>query len=528
MLLGGIALDITDRKKAEDEIIKRKADLVESQELFALFMEKFPGLIYLRDLNGKYLYANRVAEDLFVGKNWKNQTIYDLFSNDLSSRIAVDDEKILQYGSVDKEDYLFDSSNKKRIFRNIKFLIESPNKNPLIGGIGLDITEKKKMEEKLMNIQKLESLGILAGGIAHDFNNILTSIMGNLSLIKFDLQPESELYASINEIEKSTFRAKDLTNQLLTFSKGGAPLKKAADIKEIIQESANFILRGSKVKSIFEFASDLFPVEVDKGQINQVLNNILINADQAMPLGGYLEIRVSNKSILVNNILSLSAGDYIEIVIADQGVGIPPEYQSKIFMPYFTTKQKGSGLGLATSFSIIKRHGGTITFVSTLGEGTAFSIYIPANKNRASMKVAAKKTISNQKLNLKILVMDDEPTVLQISEKMLKKLNCSPYLTHSGHEALAIFGEEYAAGRPFDCLLLDLTIPGGAGGRETLKKIREIDPNIVAVVSSGYSTDPIMANHEDYGFNWAIPKPYTMSALQLLLEKIYHYKQDKK
>ena len=213
-------------------------------------------------------------------------------------------------------------------------------------------------------------------------------------------------------------------------------------------------------------------------------------------------------------------GDYIEIRIEDQGVGIPKEFHSKIFMPYFTTKQKGSGLGLATSFSIIQRHGGNITFESVLGEGTTFFIYLPASKNRLPANEIPQEQSNIEHLSLKILVMDDESTVLRIAERMLRKLNCDPYIAHDGHEAIAIFGEEYGAGRPFDCVILDLTIPGGMGGKETLQRIREIDPQIVAIVSSGYSTDPIMAHHQENGFEWAIPKPYTMTTLKKVLFNI--------
>ncbi|UYP47227.1 Adaptive-response sensory-kinase SasA [Candidatus Lokiarchaeum ossiferum] len=511
--------DITKQKKHLQELQTSQADLRDSQELFSMFMDNIQGSIYLRDLDGKYLYVNKYAEEHVFGKNWREMKIKDLFDVEEVKFKEKENKVILQQKILDQEDTIRHLDGTVRTVKSIKFRIDRPKKDPLIGGIALDITDQKALEEELIKIQKLESLGILAGGIAHDFNNILTSILGNLSLLKYDINPDSEQFESLNEVEKATIRAKDLTNQLLTFSKGGAPIKKTANLKELIQESVNFVLRGSKVKCVYDLADDLSTVEIDRGQINQVINNIAINADQAMSTGGELLITARNFTQKNNSNLPLSSGNYVQISFHDTGTGIPKEFQEKIFSPFFTTKEHGSGLGLATSFSIISRHGGLLTFSSIIEEGTTFFIYLPASQHQVKLEQRAKKT-QQIPYNYRILVMDDEETVLKTISMMLKKLKCFSYITYGGIEAISILGEEFVSGHGFDAVILDLTIPGDIGGLETLTKIREIDPTIFAIVSSGYSTDPVMANYEKYGFDYAIPKPFTLEELRLAIEKI--------
>ena len=517
--------DITEQKKYIEALQASQADLRDSQELFSMFMDNINGAIYLRDLEGKYLFANKYAEKYLFGTKWEGKTIHDIFNPDEIHLVEQENEIILQQKMIDKEDYITYKNGKKRTVHSIKFRIDRPDKDPLIGGIALDITDQKVLEEEIMKIQKLESLGILAGGIAHDFNNILTSILGNLSLLKYDINPDSEQFDSLNEVEKATFRAKDLTNQLLTFSKGGAPIKEAADLKELIQESVNFVLRGSKVKCVFDLAENLSAVEIDRGQINQVINNIVINADQAMPAGGELMVKAVNYIRDDHSNLPLLPGNYIELSFQDTGLGIPIKLQSKIFDPFFTTKIKGTGLGLATSFSIIKRHGGLLTFTSISNEGTTFFVYLPSSVMQSTEppKILTPLQVPH---HYRILVMDDEETVLKTISMMLKKLKCNSFLTRDGIEAISVVGEEFAVGRGFDAVILDLTIPGGIGGLETLRKIRELDPTIFAIVSSGYSTDPVMANYQKHGFDYAIPKPFTVEDLRIAIENIEIRKKD--
>jgi nitrogen-specific signal transduction histidine kinase/CheY-like chemotaxis protein len=382
--------------------------------------------------------------------------------------------------------------------------------------VARDITDRKRMEEELLKTQKLESVGILAGGIAHDFNNILTAIIGNISLAKNQVTPEDEIFDLLNEVEMASTRAQKLTKQLLTFAKGGTPVKETASIKDIIKESTLFALRGSKSSYEFSIAEDIWPVEVDVGQFNQVINNIVINANQAMPLGGTIKVAVQNLIIEDRDGLPIKPGRYIGISITDQGIGISEEYLSKIFDPYFTTKQEGSGLGLAISYSIIKRHDGCIRVESKLDVGTTFHIYLPASEKAVTEK-RKDKVIKGRG---KILVMDDEASLRKIAGRMLDRLGYEPESAKDGDEAIQMVKEAKEAKKPYDAIILDLTVPGGMGGKETIQKLLEIDPEVKAIVSSGYSDDPVLANFQEYGFKGMLPKPFESLSLSKVLHEV--------
>jgi len=381
-----------------------------------------------------------------------------------------------------------------------------------------DISEQKKMEEELLRAQKLESLGVLAGGIAHDFNNLLTSIMGNISLIKLYIDSPDELSQILEDAEKASLRARDLTHQLLTFSKGGAPIKKATSVVELAKDSARFALRGSNVRCDFSFPEDLWTVNVDAGQISQVINNMIINADQAMPEGGIINIQFENVTLTENDLLPLNAGEYVKISIKDQGIGISGEYLQKIFDPYFTTKHKGSGLGLATSYAIIKKHDGRITVDSKMGSGTTFHIYLPSSKEKVLLHSTDDKT--HLKGSGKILFMDDEEAVRKTTGFMLGSLGYNVVFAIDGDEAIKLYKKAIESGEPFDAVIMDLTIAGGMGGKEAVKKLIELDPNVKTIVSSGYSNDPVMSDYKQYGFHGVIAKPYQIEELSYTISKV--------
>jgi PAS domain S-box-containing protein len=381
-----------------------------------------------------------------------------------------------------------------------------------------DITARRKLEEELVKAQKLESLGILAGGIAHDFNNLLTAIIGNISLAKQDTQPGDSAYERLEGAERALERARNLTQQLLTFSRGGAPLKKRLSIKEVVRDIAAFALHGARSRCAFSIPDDLWIVEADEGQLSQVINNLVINADQAMPDGGTVTVTCRNITVGAVSALPLSPGNYVMISVADRGIGIPAEYLGKVFDPYFTTKQKGSGLGLATTYSIIKRHNGHIAVESGVGTGSTFHLYLPATDQALLRESATPGTTKSG--SGKILIMDDEEMVRDVAGKVLTRLGYDVAYACDGAEAIAAYEQALAEGRPFDAVIMDLTIPGGMGGKDAVKRLREIDPALKAIVSSGYSNDPVMAHYAEYGFNGVVSKPYTIKQLSDTIQKV--------
>ncbi|MDP2916407.1 MAG: ATP-binding protein [Dehalococcoidia bacterium] len=382
-----------------------------------------------------------------------------------------------------------------------------------------DITELQRLQEEQLKVAKLESIGILAGGIAHDFNNLLTAIMGNIGLARRYMEPQGKAFERLNEAEKASVRAKDLTQQLLTFSKGGAPIKKTAAISELIKEIAAFALSGSDVRLELSLPEDLWAVEVDEGQMSQVIQNMVINADEAMPAGGTLNISARNTAIQRMGALPLPKGNYVQIDLKDEGIGMSKQQLARIFEPYYTTKQKGSGLGLATAYSIIKNHGGHITAESTQNVGTTFHIYLPASRKPATVR---KKPVREKPVRGKgrILVMDDEEIIRAMLLKMLTLAGYHVEPTKDGAEAVELYRKARESGQPFDAVIMDLTIPGGMGGKETIERLLKIDPEAKAIVSSGYATDPIMSEYKKYGFSAVVTKPYSVSQMEETLRSV--------
>ncbi|MFA5354637.1 MAG: ATP-binding protein [Thermodesulfovibrionales bacterium] len=385
-----------------------------------------------------------------------------------------------------------------------------------------DDTQRKRMEGYFLWARNLESIASLAGGIAHDFNNLLTGIMGNVSLAKGFLSPEDKVYDLLSRVEEASMKARDLTYQLLTFAKGSKPSRKTAFIGELIRKSASFSLSGSNIRCQFTIPDDLWPVEVDENQLMQVIHNIVMNARDAMPEGGVITIQAENIIVTEKDGLPLTPGKYLRISQRDQGMGIPEENLKRIFDPYFTTKRpatrKGVGLGLSTSYSLIRSHEGHIEAESQEGKGTVFHIYLPASQKEHIEEKGRDKEVSNEKGH--ILLMDDEEIVREVMSEMLRSMGYSVGLAKEGREAVEIFRTAHEAGAPFDLVILDLTIPGGMGAREVIGKLKEIEPEVKAIVSSGYPHDPVMADFRSYGFKAVVIKPYKMKELKDVVSEV--------
>ena len=486
--------------------------------------------VIVTDLEGNITLINKAAEELtgWTEADAKGQAVDKVFKiiNEFTRRPCANPfEKVLKLKQVvdlPNDTVLISRDGKEINIADSGAPIFDKNQN-LIGVVLVfrDVTKEKQLQKEMIKIEKLESIGVLAGGIAHDFNNILAGILGNIELASMIINPKHKAKKYLDMAEKATLRATNLTQQLLTFAKGGEPIKRLSSLKEIIIDSTNFILSGTNIKCTYDFTDDLWAAEVDKGQVSQVIQNLVINARHAMPQGGEITIRCCNISkSKAKKLLLRPVDNYIEIIIKDEGIGIPQNYLSKIFEPFFTTKRKGSGLGLSICHSIIRKHGGQIRVDSEPGIGTTFYLYLPAVIKKETKRCPV-ETVTN-KANGKILVMDDEKMVREIVKEMLKKLGYENITVEDGHKAIEVYKREMEKGETFDAVILDITVPGGLGGEETVEKLLQIDKNATVIVSSGYANDPIMSSYKKFGFRACISKPYTLNELAMVLGRVIH------
>lgn len=508
--------DVTGRKMATEA-------LLESEGKYRQLVEHAPAGIYEVDMtSGKFVSFNDLMCEYtgYSKEEFRNLKMWDLLTEESQRKQLMRLEKMLAGEPVPEEaEHEIICKNGEIMSILVYTRINYENGQAVRANtIAHNITERKRMQKEhqllaaeLSKAQKLESLGVLAGGIGHDFNNLLSGIIGNISLAKLEAERGENIMESLDEALRVSSKASALTQQLLVFSKGGAPVKKAASIAEVLRDSAAFTLRGSRVKCHFDIPADLWPVEVDVGQFSQVIHNLVINAMQAMSSGG--EIQLVAKNILLAEIsdVPLNAGRYVLIELQDQGSGIEPEHLPYIFDPYFTTKSKGSGLGLTISYATIKRHDGHITVASERDSGTTFRIYLPASEVRPE-ELAIEDNLA-VKGEGRVLVMDDEEILRKVAERMLLELGYEVQCAEDGLAAIELYEKALLSGNPFDAVIMDLTIPGGLGGKETIKKLLHIDSSATAIVSSGYSNDPIMSNYEKFGFRGVVVKPYKIEEL---------------
>ncbi len=500
--------DISAQRKAE---INFKEIVENSRDMIIIFDEE--GIIQM--INPAVTEILGYTEDEIINHS-PLEIILTEFHSFLLSTLRSEQEELRETTLHE-----IDVRNKDGKIISIEFFTQNIIRNEkLIGFLSIcrDISHRKKLNEERFRQQKIESIGLLAGGLAHDFNNILVSIMGNINLLQMEEGTFSnEHQEMLADLENAAKQARDLTKQLLTFSKGGAPIRKPELIDDVIKDSANFILRGSKSKCNFNFESNLPPVEIDVGQINQVLNNLLINASQAMPNGGIIDINVFCENIESNSIIPLVPGKYIKLIIADKGVGIPKAKQHKIFEPYFTTKTAGTGLGLSTSYSILKKHRGYITFASKEGEGTEFFIYLPISNKKKQTVPKPKKQIKFSQS--RVFVLDDDKDIHKLLHRAFSQFGLDMVSCYNGDDILQDFQVAEQSGRKIELVFMDLTIPGGLGGKEAVKILRKEYPYLKIIVFSGYSNDPVIANFKDYGFDGYLEKPFSIEQLKAILYK---------
>ncbi len=516
-----------------DQHNRMESDLRQNRGFLDNIIENLPSMIFIKDAKDlRYVRINKAVEDLigYSSEELLGKNDYDFFPKEEADFFTQKDREVLsQRRLLDvPEESIQTRLFGERILHTKKIPLMDKEGHPeYLLGISEDITEQKHAENELIifekeriKSQKIESIGALAGGIAHDFNNLLQGVFGYISLAKLRINDPDRCTQLLDEAETALHKTVKLTNQLLTFSKGGKPLRKTVRILPIIETAVKFALSGSNLTYAITADEDLWNVSVDEDQIGQVVHNITLNAEQSMADGGKLQIEARNVNISGKDIpTELANGKYVEISIADTGTGIAEEHLDRIFEPYFTTKKTGSGLGLATSFAIIKNHNGTIKVSSKLARGTTFRIYLPFSEE-TPQDDQAKAVPEDSVTQGRVLVMDDEEVVLTLAREFLTALGHEVETARDGEEAVRIFKAAQDQGKNFDLVILDLTIRGGLGGVETIKKLIALDADVKAIVSSGYSDDAAIANYKQQGFRAVLKKPYRINELRDTLNEV--------
>jgi len=484
------------------------------------------GVIVLQD--GRIQECNQSMQKIcgYSFEELSGMTVKNIFHPD-SNSVIEQIEKRSVYDNQMTKDYEAVLICKDGHLTNVEITTDffTLNEKPANLVVIRDISDQIKAKNELEKASKVESIAALAGGIAHDYNNLLTAIIGNISLTRATLNPDDNGFSYLTQALTASKTAQNLTQKLITFSQGGEPVKNITETAVLVKSATEFTLSGTTIKSEYEFQDHLWPVAVDQTQIGHAIHNVVFNARESMKEGGNLKVTAKN-TIINEGLKNLRPGKYVKISIADRGEGISEDRLVKIFEPYYTTKefgvQKGTGLGLSISKSIIKKHGGEITVKSRVGFGTTFSFYLPADHSEAicretAVEVEVKRSIFG---NGKILVMDDEEIIRTLTKHILNHLGYDAEFARDGKEAIDLYRNALIGGKPFNAVVLDLTIRGGMGGKETIKELRKIDPNVKGIVSSGYSQDPVMANFRDFGFCGVIAKPYTVDEMGEKLIKV--------
>ena len=526
-----IATDITEAKQTE-------LALRESETYFREIIENASDIIVIVDEKGFITYTSPSVKR-FLGygpEELIGKGVFDVIHPDDIQRAMLDFAQAVQTEGTEIPNSfcVFHKDGSERVLEGLgKNLLHHPIVSGFIMNVH-DVTESRRLQNQLLRAQKMEAIATLTGGIAHDYNNLVSIIMGNLGLAMQYAEPGSDLASFLSEAEKASRKVGDLTHELMALSKGGAVAKEPGNLAQLLSDAAHGIQseRGISLNTLIP--DDLWPVPYDPHKMGSVFRNVLTNAVEAMPNGGTLTIRAENLHVGDGDedlALPLAPGDYVKVTIEDQGKGISAQDLGKIFDPYFSTKpmgvQKGMGLGLATAHAIVKKHGGYIAVDSAPGKGTTVSIYLPATDAKRKVQSAERdiatlqySIINNQYSIRRVLVMDDEDSLRNLAKKMLERLGYKAETVEDGPEAMEAYRRQMDSGEPFDAVILDLTIKGGMGGDQVIKELLKIDPNVRAIVYSGYFNDPVMANFKDYGFKGAMAKPFAMKDVETVLEKV--------
>jgi PAS domain S-box-containing protein len=522
MLIGFAFMTLLRTRSWISTMVKNQKVLAESEQRYRELAESLPEAVYETDINGKFIFVNKRGFEMFGydREALGNITVTDLVIEKDRGRALQNVRTAVTGGRKTPTEY----TGLRKDNSTFPVLIHSSllMHNGIIHGtrgIAVDLTGQKKIEQEIARVEKLEALGLLAGGIAHDFNNLLTALLSGLSLIKLKEKISPDSQETVLALENAIDQGKGLTTQLLTYSRGGAPVKASASLHQLISETASFVFSGAQIVCTIQKEETEWAVDIDASQMSQVVQNILINAMQAMNRKGTIVITVRNISGEIPQNVPLSPGRYVSVDFVDNGPGISAETLVHVFDPFFTTKDSGVGLGLATAFSIVKKHDGYLTVHSEKGLGAVFTLYLPASEKKANQSIAAATPMPGEK-KCRILVMDDEELILNFVERLLKHLGHDVVCVTSGKQAIDMYLSEKMEGRPFEIVLLDLTVSGGMGGKDTIQQLLEIDPDVTAIVTSGYSNDPVMAQYKKYGFKDVVRKPFDMEDLRRVIDRV--------
>ena len=504
--------------------------LVQSEEKYRVLIENTNDLVVRVDRHGIISFVNHMSERFYgvsprqcVGRQFfefvhpkdidRFQTVMTQAIENHETGFTYENRQVNRHGSI------FD------IFWTVTLYDDEQGRFFGTSAIGRDVTAYKKMHEEFSKINKLKATGVFAGGIAHDFNNLLYIILGNIDLVKEQIVSGGRLYSLLTEAETAVFRARDLTQKFITFSSGGEPIKSVANLTELIEEVSGIVFSGTNIHCDRHYEASLWPVEIDTAQIRQVLANVMENARDAMASGGTIQIKVANTTADIEKEtrhVDMPDGTYVSVIISDTGAGISTEDFEHIFDPYFSTKhrgaKKGMGLGLSIVHSVVQKHHGHLHVASMPNRGTDFHIYLPSLAPKAAQGETAFSPLKDR--IQRILLMDDEAQIRTLSQKILKKLGYDVVVSAHGSEAIDLYLKAMNAERPFDLVVLDLTIRGGMGGVETFHELRKIDPGVQAIIVSGYGEDPVMSNYSDYGFVASLTKPISMSQFKETFDQL--------